>query len=226
MATNGTTKPQMEFLYHVKRTMTDFSEDKSGATQSTEISGTFTELAAAKAAARSALSSEGYVKDDFDTYEVKDESSTWGHEDGILAYATAPAGQVFEVGLDTNPNVLKYKGNAAGEVEASLHYVLQQTIDYSRDPTGASQVTEVQGTYPTREAACKAARTALLDKDITKNSFAEYDEFDDDRDINEWPYGEEVLVHAVAATGENFNIAVKEKLHSRQDPNYSHQKQV
>jgi hypothetical protein len=72
----------------------------------------------------------------------------------------------------------------------------------------------VEGTYSTRAAARKAARSALLDRDVTKDSFVEYDEFDDARDINEWPYGDDVLVHAVAETGENFNVAVKAKLHS------------
>lgn len=68
MATNGTGEAS-EFLYHVKRTIIDFAEDKSGATQITDILGTFTELTAAKSAARSGLASEGYVKDDFETYE-------------------------------------------------------------------------------------------------------------------------------------------------------------
>lgn len=94
--------------------------------------------------------------------------------------------------------------------------VLQQTINYNKDPTGASQTTEVEGTYPTREAAREAARTILLDSDVTKETFAEYDEFDDARDVSEWPYGEDVLVHAVAETGENFNIAVKAQPHSHQ----------
>jgi len=122
MATNGTEGAQSEFLYHVKRTITDFSEDKSGSTQTTDILGTFTELAAAKSAARSALASEGYLKDDFETCEENEGTSTWKYGDGVLAYAKAPAGQVFEVSLDTNPNDLHFKGNADGEVEGFLHY--------------------------------------------------------------------------------------------------------
>ena len=72
----------------------------------------------------------------------------------------------------------------------------------------------MEGTYPTREEARKAARTVLLDSEVTKKDFADWDEFDDARDINEWPFGEDVLVHAVAETGENFNVAVKAQLHS------------
>jgi hypothetical protein len=113
-----------EFLYHVERTITDFAEDKSGATRVTDILGTFTNLTAAKNAAHSALASEGYVKDDFETYEVKDETDPeeWKHGDGCLVFAKAPRGQEFDVRIDTKPNVLKWKGNASGEVEGFLHY--------------------------------------------------------------------------------------------------------
>jgi len=117
-ATNGA---DAEFLYHIKRTITDFAEDKSGATRTTDILGTFTDLAAAKVAARGALSSEGYIRDDFETLEVKD-GAEWKHGDGVLVFAKAPAGQEFDVRIDTKPNVLKFKGNVDGEVEGFLHY--------------------------------------------------------------------------------------------------------
>jgi hypothetical protein len=125
MSANGAPEEsEAEFLYHVKRTILDFHEDKSGATQTTDVLGTFTELPVAKVAARSALASEGYLKDDFEVYEEKDSANpeAWKHGDGVLVYAKAPAGQEFDVRLDTKPNVLKLKGNAAGEVEGVLHY--------------------------------------------------------------------------------------------------------
>jgi len=117
----ATNEAEAEFLYHIKRTITDFAEDKSGATRTTDILGTFTDLAAAKIAARGALASEGYIKDDFETLEVKD-GAEWKHEDGVLVFAKAPAGQEFDVRIDTKPNVLNLKGNADGEVEGFLHY--------------------------------------------------------------------------------------------------------
>lgn len=115
---------ESEFLYHVKRTVTDFHEDKSGATRMTDILGTFTDLPAAKLAAHSALASEGYLKDDFELYEAKNEVAPelWKHPGGVLVFARAPAGQEFEVRLDTKPNVFELKGNASGEVEGHLHY--------------------------------------------------------------------------------------------------------
>ncbi len=111
-----------ELLYHVKRTITDFAEDKSGATQTTDILGTFTNLASAKAAARSALASEGYLKDDFEDYVENNGTEEWTHGDGVIVFAKAPRGQEFEVRLDTKPNDLHFNGNAGGEVEGHLHY--------------------------------------------------------------------------------------------------------
>lgn len=115
-----------ELLYHIKRTVIDFATDESGATQTTDILSTYIDLAAAKKAAHSALLSEGYLpEDDFETYEVNDGSKAakWEHGDGVIVFAKAPAGQVFEVRLDTKSNVLHFKGNAGtSKVEDYLHY--------------------------------------------------------------------------------------------------------
>ncbi|KAH6673282.1 hypothetical protein B0J14DRAFT_668145 [Halenospora varia] len=209
-----------EFLYHVKRTITDFHEDKSGATRTTDILNTFTNLQAAKSAAHAALVSEGFVKDDFEVYEENNGQEGWSHGDGAVVFAKAPAGQEFEVRLDTKPNTMKLKGNASGEVDGVLHYVLQTTINYNNDRIGGIQTTEIVGTYPTRKAAYEAAHTALLDEEVKKESFAEYDEkeqFD-----GEWPYGENCFVHAVADTGENFNVFVKAQPHAHKHHSSKH----
>jgi hypothetical protein len=201
--------PIPDTLYHIKRVIIDYHEDKSGATRITDILGTFTDLKAAKLAARSGLASEGYLKDDFETFEQKDESKPeeWKYGDGVLVYAKAPAGQEFEVSIDTKPNVNKFVGNASGEVEGHLHYVLQTTINYNNDRIGGIQHTEVEGTYPTRKLAFEAAKVALLDNEVTKESFAEYDLRDDFE--GDWPFGEDCWVHAVAENGENSLVFVK-----------------
>jgi len=211
---------ESDLLYHVKRTITDYLNDKSGATRTTDILGTYTDLAAAKAAARAGLASEGYIKDDFEVLEVKGETEEWKHADGVLVFAKAPAGQEFEVLLDTKPNVFHFKGNESGEVEGFLHYVLQTTINYNNDRIGGVQNTEVVGTYPSRKAAYAAAKTALLDNEVTKESFAEYDEKTNEQD--DWPWGDDVFVHAVAETGENFLVQVKAQPHSHQHHDCKH----
>lgn len=113
-----------ESLYHIKRTITDLAEDPSGATQTTDILGTYTELPAAKKAASSALASEGYIADDFETLEVKNDvgEGKWKHDSDVLVYAKAPRGQVFEVRLDVKKNAEKFIGNEEDKVENFLHY--------------------------------------------------------------------------------------------------------
>lgn len=90
--------------------------------------------------------------------------------------------------------------------------VLQTTINYNTDRIGGSQNTEVEGTFRTRKAAYAAAHSVLLDDEVSKQSFAEYDEKENFK--GEWPYGDDCFVHAVAETGENFEVFVKAQPHS------------
>ncbi|CAG8979330.1 hypothetical protein HYALB_00002454 [Hymenoscyphus albidus] len=68
--------------------------------------------------------------------------------------------------------------------------ILQTTINYNPDRTGLNQSTEVEGIYPSWREAYEAAHTTLLDADVTKESFGEYDEKEGFE--GEWPYGEDV----------------------------------
>lgn len=197
-----------EVLYNVKRTIIDYMSDPSGATQITDVLGTFTLLPAAKQFAYQCLDKAGYKKDDFDVWEEKDTAKTWKHADGVLVYAKGASGVVIYVALDTTPNEAGFKGNAQGLVETHLQYVVQTTIDYDADRSGERQTTSIEGVYATREAARKAAKSILLDKsdDVSRESFAEYDE----RAENDaqWAYGENTWVHAVGPTGNNYLVAV------------------
>jgi len=206
-----------ESLYHIKRTIIDLAEDPSGATETTDILNTFTELPAAKKAASSALASEGYIADDFEIFDVKDNAAEakWKHNDDVLVYAKAPRGQIFEVRLDVKKNTEKFIGNEEDKVEEFLHYVLQTTINYNNDAGGAVRATEVEGTYPSRKEAFEASKTTLLDGEITKTSFAEYDEKDAFQ--GEWPYGDDCVVHAVGQSGENILVLVKAQPHNHQN---------
>jgi hypothetical protein len=204
--------PSEDLLYHVVCEVIDYHKDKSGATRTTEVFGTYTSLLAAKSAARSCLKMLGYLPEEFSTYREKINPETWSYGDGVFIYAKAPAGQEFSVRVDTKPNENGFKGTEHGKVEGHLCYVLQTKIDYNDDRIGGKQTTEVEGVYRIRKDALDAAYTVLLDdaEGITKESFAEYDE--QDMKNNDWPYGEEILVHAVGQNGDNFLVAVKSQL--------------
>ena len=85
-----------------------------------------------------------------------------------------------------------------------MHYVLQTRIDYNKDRNGADQTTEVQGTYVRRGDALIGAKGLL-----NKADYEEYDERDENDLSGKWEFGEDVVVHAVSSTGENFNITVR-----------------
>jgi hypothetical protein len=111
-----------ELPYHVKRTIIDLTRDKSGATQTTDVFSAFTCLAAAKAAARSVLPSEGYCREDFTLYKENDGTKEWIYREGGMGFDKALSGEEFQVYLDTKPNLLRFMANASGEVEGHLHY--------------------------------------------------------------------------------------------------------
>ncbi|OCK85857.1 hypothetical protein K432DRAFT_285901 [Lepidopterella palustris CBS 459.81] len=197
-----------DMLYHIKRTMVDIKNDATGALQKVDILGTFTDLSKAKAAAKNALFAEGYEKEWFTEFEVKD-GAEWKHPDGTFVYAKAPDGETFTVALETTPNTLALMGDADGKVvEKQLFHVLQTTIHYNVDRSGANRETSLEGTYTTFEDAKNAAMGCLLDEDVRKESFVEYDEYDGQED---WAFGEDTMVHAVGVGGENYLVAIIRK---------------
>lgn len=211
-----------ELLFHTVLTVIDFHTDTSGSTRTTYVLGTHINLKASKAFALKALPSLGYEPDDFETYETHSTSGsssdtvpdTWKHGDGVMVYAKAPAGQEFLVSLDTTPNNEKLYAGGADDTPKlpsgcdHLHYVLQTKTDYNQDKSGAFQTTDIEGCYVHRAAALKAAREALSGLG-GRDAFSQYDERDDEREQGQWPFGDEVIVHAVAETGENYSISVR-----------------
>jgi len=219
---SGTEAASESLLYHVKCEIIDYHNDQSGLTRTTNIYGTYTSLPLAKAAARTCLKTASYLPSDFSIYAEKSHPETWEYEEDVLVYAKAPAGQEFRVRVDVSPNEAGLKANERGEVEGHLHYVLQTRIDYNSDRTGGNQRTDIEGVYLGREEAEKAAYNVLLDKDegVTKESFAEFDRLDEQ--AGDWPYGDDVLVHAVGRNGENFKVEVKmqAKVHHKREATY------
>ncbi|KAK4146121.1 uncharacterized protein C8A04DRAFT_25933 [Dichotomopilus funicola] len=202
-----------EEVFHTTLTVVDFHHDTSGSTRDVYVLGTHTTLPAAKAFALSALSHLGYEPDDFSEYATRADtpSEAWEHGDGVLVYGKAPAGQEFLVGLDTKPNTESLPAGSDDTLRLPdghdhLHYVLQNRTDYNLDKSGASQTTEILGCYVRRDAAQTAAKVALQ---ADREKFEQYDDRDDVESDGEWPFGDEVLVHAVAYTGENYTVAVK-----------------
>jgi hypothetical protein len=86
------------------------------------------------------------------------------------------------------------------------------------------QACEIEGCFPHKSEAINFARHWLTNKK-SSGMFVQYDERDDmttprslaqekeedddENDGHQWPFGEDVLVHAVAATGENYCVAVR-----------------
>jgi len=198
---------QSEFLYNIKSTIVDFHHDPTGATQEVQIAGTYTNLLEAKAAAKLALTSLGYDRDCFQEYEVRSATEPWPYPDGVLVHARAPTGEEFTVEIETIPNTLSIVDPVSGakNVGQGLYYVVQSKINYALDRSGANRSSIIEGVYASEADAIEAARSMLLDDDVKKEDFAEYDEFAGQDD---WPFGENVVIHAIGNSGENYTLAV------------------
>ncbi|AEO68558.1 uncharacterized protein THITE_2118115 [Thermothielavioides terrestris NRRL 8126] len=203
-----------EQLFHTVLTVVDYHQDTSGSTHDVHVLGTHTSLPAAKRFALRALEQLGYQPDDFEEYVTRADTppEDWTHGDGVMVYAKAPRGQEFLVGLDTKPNT---ESLPAGEHDTlalpngreHLHYVLQNRTDYNQVArSGAFQTCEIQGCYADRDQAVAAAKATLRDD---REEYAQYDDRDDVESEGGWPFGDDVMVHAVAQTGENYTVAVK-----------------
>ncbi|PTB70812.1 hypothetical protein BBK36DRAFT_1175654 [Trichoderma citrinoviride] len=199
-------------LFHTLLTVVDFSHDPSGATRTPFVLKSHGTLEAAKTFARQSLETLGFAPEDFQLYRVREaqDSSPWTHGDGVLISARAFDGKEFVVGIDTAPNNESLAASSSdGELRLPegarfLHYVLQITIDYNADRSGAAQTTEIQGAYVHRADAWKAAHLCL-----DPAQYAEFDRRGDAQFIEQWPFGEDVAVHAVSETGQNYFVAVK-----------------
>ncbi|KAK4178964.1 hypothetical protein QBC36DRAFT_308658 [Triangularia setosa] len=104
-----------------------------------------------------------------------------------------------------------------------LHYILQTKWDFKQAKgdknSNAFQRTEVAGCCVPRKEAFQKAKQ-LLHRERERGMFAQYDERetgDEESEIDEkrwgrgsgWPFGDEVVVHAVGHGGECYEVAVK-----------------
>ncbi|KAK7178652.1 hypothetical protein PSPO01_15306 [Paraphaeosphaeria sporulosa] len=200
---NADPNPDDSTLYVVKRTVLD-PRNPSGLTSTTTLPATLTSLPAAKAEAKALLPQEGYDTDFFKIYEVKSDPEKWKYGEGVMVYAEAPSGEVFKVGIDTVPNLAGLKAGDQGRVLQPLYHVVQTLVEYGDDRSGTERYAVVEGTYADKGEARERALKVLLDENVGKEDFVEYDEYDED---GERPFGGDVVVHAVKEGGENILVS-------------------
>lgn len=214
MATEETTGSDFipDTLFHTCLTVNEHSGETSEAVPRVYILGTHATVEAAKRFASGVIPTLGYDREDFDVYEERSrDTEEWEHGDGVVVYAKAPAGQEFLVGIDTKLNTEDLRASNDGSIVLPhgidhLHYLLQTTIEYRADRAAS---TEIQGAYTKRNDALEAAKWCLLIDGGTEADFAQFDSRGDLDQPEDWPYGEDVLIHAVAQTGENYLITLR-----------------
>jgi hypothetical protein len=213
-----------EQLYHTLLTVIDYHTDPSGATRTVFPLGTHANLAAAKSFAAKALQGLNYEPQEFTEYIEHGNSQEWIHGDGVIVFAKAPAGQEFFVSIDTKPNTVALVAGPGGAVRLPkgrdhLHYVLQTIVDYNKDRSGAAQSTEVEGCCVSRAESMTVAKALLAD---VRPDLVQYDERAFWELSDDWPFGDDVFVHAVSHTGENYIVAIRtvagaHKRHAKKD---------
>lgn len=199
------TAPVEDNIYVVKRTYVDLKDPAEPAFH-VALPATFSDLSSAKTFAKQVLRSEGYDTEFFRVYDVNDGTSAWKHDNGIIVFGEGPNGEEFQVAIDTVYNATQLDSEVkGGRVPKPLWHVLQTKIDYDNDRSGAKRESVVEATYASKEAAMSTAYRVLIDGDVSKKSFVEYDEY---KGPGEGPFGAEVLVHAVEEGGQNLLVSV------------------
>jgi hypothetical protein len=194
-----------ENLYIIKRSLLDLRHPTQPVYH-IALPATFTDLKAAKQYAKHVLPKEGYDTKYFPIYEIKDLSSHWTHEDGVMVYAEGPSSEIFKVEIDTVPNLAGLEGKGVtGEVAETLYHVVQTVVEYDIDRSGSRRYSVVEGTYTSFEAARESALKVLLDGGMGKEEFVGYDEYGSGM---EGPFGPDVVVHAVHDGGLNVLVSV------------------
>ncbi|KAH7305485.1 hypothetical protein B0I35DRAFT_443869 [Stachybotrys elegans] len=202
-----------DLLFHTTLTVVDYQGDVSGSTRYMVVLGTNSNLKDAKSFCLCSLQRLGFDQDEFSEYKVRPTEDSvienWEHGERVIIFAKAPSEQVFLVGIFTTPNTESLPANQAETLilpdgATFLHYVLKTTVDYNADRTGSKQWTEILGSFVHRADAWTAAH-----KTLNKTDFAEYNERGDQELVGQWPYDDDVAVHAVTETGLNLFISIK-----------------
>jgi hypothetical protein len=202
-----------EQLHHVILTISHLVKDPFSQIEKLRVIGTYVSLPGAKAAAHRALFDAGYESEMFEVYQTEHNLSVDDHHKrmlrGVLVHAEAQDGTKFEVQILTTPNNLeKMTVSDSGRILQNLYYVMQTNVSYEDEDDGSEREHNIEGIFLTYEDASERARQVLLDArdGLTKESYAQYDEAAPGE--TDCGYGENMLVHAVGASGENILISV------------------
>ena len=107
--------------------------------------------------------------------------------------------------IDTVPDLIGLQADDTGRVKTPLHHVLLVVIEYDKDRSGSQRYSVVEGTHTQRHLALEHALRVLLDEDMEKKDFVEYDEYKGD---GKGLFGADVMVHAVKEGGQNMLVSV------------------
>ncbi|CAH0039311.1 unnamed protein product [Clonostachys rhizophaga] len=201
-----------EFLYHTCLTVDEHDVQTLEDIPRLYVLGSHGTLEAAKKCAFKALATLGYEEADFALYQTRPHGvEEWEHGNGTIVYAKAPTGQEFLVRIDTKLNIEDLPALPDGSLRLPrgtdhLHFIVQTQIKYTADRAISS---EIQGAYLKRNDALEAAKWCLLDE--SSDPKVDYAQFEINNDLEpkaDWPFGEDVLIHAVTHTGENYLISL------------------
>jgi hypothetical protein len=206
---NAPTGSADDNLYHVLLVTSHLSKDPNSEVEKIRVVGSYSSLKGAKEAAQSCLFEGGYEKEWFTEYKsttAEFEKEPKRRRTGLTVLAVAPDGTTFRVHVLTTPAAGQWRTQSDdGRVLSDLYYVVQTTFEYEDSDDKDINIEGVFGTY--KEARELASQVLLSEEDrIDKNSFAQYDEAkENERDCG---FGENVIVHAVGANGENYLVTV------------------
>lgn len=207
-------------LYHTILTVVDYNAKSGCAIKTAYPLGTHTTASAAKDFSRKALKTLGYAPSDFESYEEHQSMPTnaevWKHGDDVVVYARRAGLHELLISITTALNNEGLPADPTNPTEVKLpdgakhlHYVMQTKPDITIDPTGIARITEIEATFVNRVDAMAAARKVLISGELPRKDYAQYDEWDGDKFKEGWPFGEEVVVHAIAPSGEHYDVAVR-----------------
>lgn len=212
------------YLFHTTLTVIDYANSSEDGGKSVYPLGTHADLNTATVFASLALQRLGYDRANFEAYEdysgmthhdANGCAAAWSDDNSIVVHARRPSKHDFLVGISTtlNNEHLPTKKDNPFELQLpqgsdQLYYLLQTTVDYNVDRSGAVQGVEIEGVYVYYADAIEAAKGCLIGVKIKREDFIEYDERDSEEFKDEWPFGEDVVVHAVTQTGQNFKVAL------------------